>query len=42
MSSLQQNWRREEQVLPGSEEGVGERKKVGDSEEKWPIQCMHR
>jgi hypothetical protein len=30
-----------EQVLPGSEEGEGEREEVGSRREKWPKQCMH-
>jgi hypothetical protein len=30
-----------EQVLPGSEEGEGEREEAGGSRGRWPKQCMH-
>jgi hypothetical protein len=41
MSSLQQNWRREQNKYCLDARGWEKRERTGEQGEKWPKQCMH-
>jgi hypothetical protein len=41
MSSLQQNWRREQNKFCLEARGVREKERGGEQGERWPKQCLY-